>query len=223
LTVSPAGKESKRRFGPRHYIIIGACILLSLLLVAPIVYFWKEIQNASSYGYLGVFISDFLAGMTIFPFPSLPVTFALGGVLNPAYVALVSGLGGAIGELPVYYTGFGGKAILSKLFTKQAYHDQPNSSSDSPTPSKSKLRARWQAFYRSMVSPVGRGATLWAVFITSAILWPLSYPADLAAGILRINLVQYFLANWAGRTARGFIVAYAGHWGLNFVIKWLGG
>ena len=47
-------------------------------------------------------------------------------------------------------------------------------------------------------------------------------PAGLAAGSLRMGLVKFFLISWAGKTVRFLYIAYAGYWGLQFILKWIG-
>ena len=222
LAVNQVEQERQRRW--RRYFIIGIGVLLSVLLVAAIVYFWDTIQHAESYGLLGGFLISILGGITIIPAPSLIVVFTLGHVLNPLYLGLVSGFGEALGGITVYLTGAGGETLWSKLRARrQTFYYQPSSSSNSPTLAQSKLRSKWQAFYQRLASSLVRPGGLWTVFIVTAFVWILCYPVGLAAGSTHMGLKRFFLVSWAGKTIRGLIVAYAGHWGLYYLLQWIGG
>ena len=100
------------------YFIIGMGIILTGLVVVALVFFWDKIQGASGYGYAGCFVVSFMAGMTIFPAPALPVVFTLGHKLGPLYIGLVAGLAEALGGITVYLTGAGGGTISQ-------VHDDP--------------------------------------------------------------------------------------------------
>lgn len=210
-----------------QYLLIGIGILLTVLLAVGIVYFWDEMRDIPSmaygYGYAGGFLVSILGGITIIPIPSLLVIFTLGGVLNPLYVGLVSGLGEALGGVTVYLTGAGGGTIWSGLRSRRhAFYDQPRPGYDIVTPVRPKLRSGWQTFYNRLAGSVGRWGASWSVFIVSAFAWGLYYPAGLAAGTLHMGLKRFFLVSWAGKTIRGLIVAYAGYWGFYFLLQWLG-
>ena len=216
----------------RFYVVSGLSVLLTVLLVAAAIYFREEIEHAEGYGYAGVFFVGILCGVTIIPAPTLLLVFTLGSVLKPilgpeylgpVYVGLVAGFGGALGGITVYLTGAGGGAIWSRFRSRQqAFYDQPSSSYDKPTPVQSKLRSRWQTFYDRLAGSVGRQGSSWLVFVVSAMVFSPFYFAALAAGSLHMGLKRFFLASWAGKTIKGLIVAYAGYWGLHFLLQWIG-
>ena len=210
----------------RHYLLIGIGFLLTVLFVVAVVFFWEEMRVESlgyQYGYAGGFLISILGGITLIPVPSLLVIFALGGVLNPVYVGLLSGLGEALGGITVYLTGAGGGALWSKLWSRQqASYDQPSPGYDIVTPVQSKLHSRGQAFYNRLAGLVGRRGSSWLVFVVSAMVISPFYFAGLAAGSLHMGLKRFFLVSWAGKTVRGLIIAYAGHWGLYFLLQWIG-
>jgi uncharacterized membrane protein YdjX (TVP38/TMEM64 family) len=60
------------------------------------------------------------------------------------------------------------------------------------------------------------------LFLLSAILNPFFYPAALAAGATRFGIRKYFFICFAGKTIKGFTVAYAGYWGLRWLLRMLG-
>jgi len=191
------------------------------------VYLWDEMRDvksmASGYGYAGGFLVSILGGITIIPVPSLLVVFTLGGVLNPVYVGLVAGLGEALGGITVYLTGAGGGAIWSRLQAReQAIYEQPRPGYDIVTPIQSKLHSRWQTMYDRLARSIGRGGSSLLVFVVSAMVFSPYYFAGLAAGSLHMGLRRFFLVSLAGKTVKGMMVAYAGYWGLHFLLQWIG-
>jgi len=220
-------KQEAQKKGWHQYLLMGIGILLTVLLAVAIVYLWQEMRDVESlaygYGYAGGFLVGILGGITIIPIPSLLVVFTLGGVLNPVYVGLISGFGEALGGITVYLTGAGGGAIWSRLRSRQqAFYDQPRPGYDIVTPVQSRLHSRWQTFYDRLASSVGRRGSSWLVFVASAMVFSPFYFAGLAAGTLHMGLKRFFLVSWAGKTIKGLIVAYAGYWGLHFLLQWIG-
>ena len=75
---------------------------------------WSQ-QIIERFGYLGIFFINLISSSTIlFPIPGYIFIFIFGGILNPAFVALFSSLGAALGELTAYGVGRGGGYILKK-------------------------------------------------------------------------------------------------------------
>jgi len=231
LGVTEVEQERPKR-SRRFYLIGSISFLLTLLLVAAIIYFWEEIQRAQAYGYVGGFIVSILGGITVIPAPSLLVIFTLGRVLKPAfgpeylgpvYVGLVSGLGEALGGITIYLTGAGVETIWSRFRSKeQAFERRLGLGDDIARPVQSQFWSRGEAFYNRLVGWVGRPGGSWVVFIVAAM--PLSpfYFAGLAAGSLRMGLLRFFLVSWAGKTIKGVIIAFAGYGGLYFLLRWIG-
>lgn len=213
----------KKRWG--WYFAIGIGILLTALVTVALVFFWREMWNIGSigilgrrYGYLIGFMVSVMGGITVIPVPSLLVVFSLGHIVNPLFLGFLSGLGEALGGITVYLTGAGGGVIWSKLRSKR----QDSYAETSQASAKPKPHARWLTLYYRMVSWIQRRGCTWFVFITSAFVWGLYYPAGLAAGTLHIGLMRFFLISWIGKTIRGMIVAFGGYWGLRFVLQWIG-
>jgi len=184
----------------------------------------RDVESLSyRYGYVGGFVVSIFGGITIIPLPSLLVIFTLGGVLNPVYVGLVSGFGEALGGLTVYLTGAGGGAIWAKLKSRhQTFEPQPRRGYDIVTPVQTELHTRGQTLYNRLASSVGRRGSSWLVFVSSAMVFGPFYFAGLAAGTLHMGLKRFFLVSWAGKTVKGLMVAYAGYWGLHFILRWIG-
>ncbi len=212
----------KRSWG--FYLVGGISFLFTALLVVAAVYFREEIKDVAAYGYVGAFFIGILCGMTIIPVPTLLLVFTLGHVLNPIYVGLAAGLGGAIGGITVYLTGAGIGTIWSRLRSgEQAFEYRTSPGYDMVRPAKSKFWSKGEIFYKRLVDWVGGRRGSWAVFITSAMIISPFYFTGLAAGTLRMGLLRFFLISWAGKTVRYLIIAYAGYWGLRFLLKWIGG
>ena len=216
-------ERERPKIGWRFYLISGLGVLLSVLLVAVAVYFREEIQYAQGYGYAGVFFAGILCGLTIIPAPTLLLVFTFGHILNPLYVGLVAGFGAAIGGVTVYLTGAGVQTIWSRLKNKeQAFQHRLGLGSDMTKPVQSQFWSKGEAFYNRLVKWVGGKGGSWLIFITSAMIISPFYFASLAAGSLRIGLLKFFLISWAGKTVRYLIIAFAGYWGLYFLLKWVG-
>ena len=176
--------------------IIG--VVATLFMAVAVVYFWEFVRALEGYGYLGAFLISILGGATIIvPVPMLAVVFALGGVLTPYWVGLVAGLGETLGALIIYMTGHGaGTALFSS-------------------------EGRLQGAYLRVMRLMERRGSL-TLFLLSAILNPFFYPAALAAGASRFGMRRYFLICFAGKTIKGFTVAYTGYWGLRGILRMLG-
>lgn len=207
----------------RTYLIVSLGILLTMLPVVVTVYFREEIKQAQGYGYMGVFLVGILSGVSIIPTPTQLLIFTFGNVLNPIYVGLVAGLGGAIGGVTVYLTGASAETVWSKLRAKgQALTGWLFPGKDTTKPIKPKFWAICQDLYRRLVNWVGKKGVSWALFISSALIISPFYLAGLTAGSLRIGLLRFFLITWAGKTVRYLTIAFAGNWGLQAILKWLG-
>lgn len=218
-----------------YLIMIGLVTLFIVVPIVAMVYFRDEIRQAQAYGYAGVFVVGLLCGITIIPAPTQLLIFTFGNILNPlfgfgpdyvgpVYVGVVAGLGSAIGGITVYLTGAGVQTIWSRLRNReQALQRRLGLVDDTNKQAQSRLWSKGKAFYDRLVKWLsGRGGA-WVVFISSAIVISPFYPAGLAAGSLRMGLLRFFLISWAGKTVRYLYVAYAGYYGLQFVLKWFGG
>jgi uncharacterized membrane protein YdjX (TVP38/TMEM64 family) len=106
-------------------------------------------------------------------------------------VGLVSGIGGALGEIIGYMAGYGGKAVVQK----------------------SKLYARLAAWLR-------RWGTLTIFIFTVVPFFPFDL-AGVAAGALRFPFWKFLLVCWAGRTILYTGVAWAGAKGWETILPFL--
>ncbi len=216
-------QERPKRKWHVYLIIISLVLLFFVLPVAALVYFKAEIQQAQGYGYTGVFFVGVLCGISILPAPTQLLIFTFGHILDPKYVGLVAGFGSAVGGITVYLTGAGVQTIWSRLRNKeQDFQRRLGLDKGITKPVRSQIWSKSKAFYDRLVKWIAGKGGSWALFITSALVISPFYPAGLAAGSLRMGLLRFFLASWAGKTVRYIVVAYAGYWGLHFLLKWIG-
>lgn len=191
-----------------YYLITIGGFIFTVLLVIFALYFRDEMGHIGGYGYIGVFAIGVLCGLTIIPLPTLLMVFTLGSLLNPAYVGLVAGLGGAIGGITVYLTGAGAETIWSRLRNgQQARERQPE------------VWSKGEALYNRLEKWMGGRAGPWVLFITSALIISPFYFAGLAAGTVRMGLLKFFLITWAGKTIKYLTISFAGFGGINILLR----
>jgi membrane protein DedA with SNARE-associated domain len=172
-------------------ISLAATIALSLFILQHKSY----IEEIAEWGYFGCFFINVLTnGTFILPGFGIVITFTLGGVLNPAIVGAVAGIGEAIGATGAYFTGYAGRGLL---------RDSNNS------------------LYLRFSNIIDRHGSK-AIFFVSAVLSPFFYPFAVFLGMARFGWARFFLATWAGRTAKSMVLAYLGYFGLGSILQWLG-
>jgi len=143
------------------------------------------------YGYLGVFLINLIASLTIiFPLPAAAFVFGLGAVLNPFLIGLASGVGAAIGEFTGYGLGIGSRKILKKKWKRQIDETQ-------------KLFAKYGGFF--------------VIFIFAATPLPDDI-AGIVAGIFKYPVKKYFLAVLIGKIVLNVVIAYAGFYGIKEIL-----
>ena len=221
-------EKRKIRHSWGFYLAGSISFIVTILLAAAVVYyrvyFWEEVHQVQAYGYVGGFVISILGGITIVPVPSLLVIFTLGGVLNPFAIGLISGFGEALGSMTIYMTGAGiMETVWARIRHKQQSSEHHHNIEESvATAPRSPFWVKSEAFYNRLVLWIGgHGGALAIIFVAAIPLSPF-YFAGLAAGSLRMGLLRFFLASWAGKTIRGMIVAYAGYGGLYFLLQWIG-
>ncbi|MDJ0273727.1 MAG: VTT domain-containing protein [Nitrososphaerota archaeon] len=137
---------------------------------------------AESYGYGGVFLVSLVGSLVPFlPVPYLFVVVLLSKTLDPLLLGLVSGAGGALGKLTSYALGRTGYRLLAE-------------------PKRRQMDALREL--------LGRYGDL-AVFLFA--LTPL--PDDvyyIPAGMIKMPLWRFMLANTAGKVVLAVFVAYTG-------------
>ncbi len=90
-------------------------LAVSVVIIALSFYFRDELSKFSSLGLLGIFLINLIGSATLFvPAPGIVTVVAGGFLYNPLFVAIVSALGSAIGDLVGYALGHSGKEVLFK-------------------------------------------------------------------------------------------------------------
>jgi membrane protein YqaA with SNARE-associated domain len=208
----------------RVYLISTFGFVFTAGLLAAAIIYRNEIQSIGGYGYIGVFVVGVLCGVSVIPAPTLAMVFTLGGVLNPLFVGLVAGIGGGIGGITVYLTGAGVETVLSRFRAREEEYDQePGRHYDPVRPVRSGFWHKGEELYTRMAKWIGGKGGAWTLFISATLIISPFYFAGLAAGSARMGLMKFFLISWAGKTIRYLTLAYAGYYGLNVLLKWIGG
>ena len=185
----------KRKLSKREAIIGGLSLAITITMCVLIIQHRGYLDQIAKWGYLGCFIVNlFASGTVVLPGLGVLITFTLGGVLNPAIVGAVAGIGEATGAVGAYLTGYSGRGLF---------------------------RDRSGDLYARFTNIVQRHGSK-AVLLMASVLNPLYYPFAVLMGMLRFQLAKFFLLTWAGRTVKNMVLAYLGYFGLRSVLQWLG-
>ncbi len=149
-----------------------------------------------TFGYFGVFIIGFIGTATvILPTPAFLAVFVAGSVLNPWLVGIISGLGMAIGELTGYGFGIVGKKIVEKKHKK------------------------WLKRAKGWFEKHG---AFWVIVLFAVTPLP-DDVIGILAGMLRYDIKKFFLASFIGKTAISITLAWAGFYGMGWILGLFGG
>lgn len=155
--------------------------------------FQELFLQLSNWGYFGIFIISLIGSATIIlPLPAATFVFALGSILNPLILGLVAGIGSAFGELIGYGLGFSGRKIAKEKI-------------------KEKLEAAKSKFEKY------GGFSVLILFAATPL------PDDIVGilgGILKYEIKKFFLAVLIGKAIFNLILAYAGYYGINWILKY---
>ena len=185
-------KSAKRPFLSRDLYLRILVLLLVLGVTVGIFVFRDRVANLAGYGYLGAFLISLLSSATIIlPVPGIAVIFALGATYDPYLVGLAAGAGSALGELSGYMAGYSGQGVFKK----------------------SKTYLRMEHWMRR------RGSVV--ILVLAFVPNPIFDLAGAAAGILRYPVWKFLLFCFLGKTPRSILVAFAGAWALEGVLKFL--
>ena len=179
----------------REALIGGISVAVTIVLSVLIIHYRGYLYEMRRWGYFGCFIISVLTnGTFILPGFGIVFTFTLGGVLDPAIVGAVAGIGEAVGAIGAYLTGYAGRGLFRE--------------------SNSGLYLR----FSNIIDRHGSKA----IFLISSLLSPFFYPFAVFLGMIHFGWARFFLATWAGRTVKTMVIAYLGYFGLRSVLQWLG-
>ena len=174
------------------YFRISVILAVVCITIFVFVTFRERVKEFENYGYFGAFLVNLIASASlVLPVPAIAVVFTLGGIINPVLVGLVSGLGAALGEITGYLAGYGGQI----LFERGRYYD-------------------------TLVNWMKRKGDI-TLFVLSVVPNPIFDIAGATAGALGFPLWRFLVITWAGKTVKSLGIAFAGYWGLQFLLRFL--
>jgi len=188
LSQEKGDKELKRGFWSReHYFQILA--LVSVLAFSAFLFSQRDkVVELGGYGYIGAFIVSALTSASIIiPVPGFVVIATLGGILDPLWVGVVSGLGATVGEMTGYLLGYGGR-----------------------------LGAKHSGFYVRMMRWMKGWGGL-TIFFLALIPNPAFDVAGATAGLLRFPVWKFTLFVAAGEIPKHILFAHSGAWGIKYL------
>ena len=192
LTREEVASQAKKGSWFRGRLLQFLAISLVLIFCVIIYIFRNSMQGLGGYGYLGAFLLSILCSATIVvPVPGLMVVFTLGGILNPLFLGIVSGVGGTIGEMSGYFLGYGGRAAIENV-----------------------------SLYQRMEHSMKRWGAV-TLFTLALIPNPLFDIAGAVAGALRYPLWKFLLYGGTGRIIKHTFIAFAGYWGIESILHFL--
>jgi membrane protein YqaA with SNARE-associated domain len=183
-----------------EYVLLILVLAITTVFAFAFFYFQVEVSRLKDYGYLGVFLINFIgAASMLLPTPAAASVVGGGAILNsylgiPAFVlvGVVAGLAEALGEFTGYAAGYGGRIIIQQ-------------------------RPEYQWLQRWMER---RGVLV--MFIMSIIPNPFFDIAGAAAGVVRMPLGRFFLAVLAGKIIKDIYMAAAGNFSADLLGNLLG-
>lgn len=135
-----------------------------------------------SYGYVGAFVISFLGNLLVFvPIPYLLLVFGMGSFLDPLLVGVVGGFGATIGKTVIYMIGAAGRRFLSSERRNKLDYAKP-------------LLGKY-------------GALVIFFFALSPLPDDILY---VPLGIMRYNLISFFISCLLGKIILTIIVALGG-------------
>ena len=107
--------KSSMPISKKKTIIYDAVVLSVLLLFGVVAFFASDlIRKYSTASYIGILFFSFLSNSTVLlPAPSSLVVIEYSLILNPFLVAILGGLGAAVGEMTGFLVGYHSKRIIS--------------------------------------------------------------------------------------------------------------
>ena len=175
-------------------LLIAASVLGLLLIPEPTF----DREYFERVGYPGLFLVTLMANASIIlPTPGFIAVVVAGAVLNPLLVALIGAAGMTIGELSGYLVGRAGSTVSAGK----------NNNGQSRW-------SRWTAFSSRLVKRWG----VLGIFILAALPNPLFDIAGIAAGAVRLGIVKFLIATFAGRLIRTSLLAYSSAYSIETIV-----
>lgn len=197
--------QEKKQENFFHYLAFAAFLVFLMIFLYL---FISDNQGflhdfARTYGLVGIFFGAIIANATVFlPIPFDALIFFAGAnpqlagfesfsFISAIAIALIGGIGAAMGEMTAYIAGLTGVKALEKFHKKEF----------------GKLKSiRYKLHHQGM----------WFIFF--GLLTP--FPFDIVgitAGVIKYDYKKFLVAAAAGKSLRYFIVFLAGHFGFELV------
>jgi len=215
----------------RRYIAIGILVVVvaaSIAVSVLLIFNRKYMAILESQGLLGLFVIALFAGSPIpIPTPSMILTFTMGTIFNPLFVALVSSFGNACGNSLVYLTGRGGLAFFKNLglsgnSNKEDKKNQENQENKADTRKPGLFSKMIKLLKLPKTKELARKHALWAVFVLGMYPNPLLMPVVMGMGAARYNFWKFYLVCWAGKFVEAIVLSYLGYFGLRSILHFFG-
>ena len=181
-------KKTSARSSTRTNLLRAAALLAVVGITVFVFSIRERVEEFEQFGYAGVFLIALMANATVLlPAPGVAIIYAMGAVLNPLWVGIVAGTGGALGELSGYLAGFSGQAVVERT-----------------------------NIYNRIKPWVDRYGG-WAILILSAIPNPFFDIAGVAAGIAKMPMRTFLFFTWIGQIIKMSLFAFAGHYSIEWL------
>ncbi len=155
----------------------------SLVIVVLAFVFQDRLTEFRSLGLAGIFLINLVGSATLFfPAPAIASVVAGGALYSPMPVALMSALGGAMGEMVGFFLGHSGKHVLL-----------------------AKIDGKYKIIHNLFTK---FGGIL--IFTFALIPNPLFDVIGILSGVLAYSPVRFFMLLLAGRLLRNLFLAYLG-------------
>lgn len=163
-------------------MVVFAVTFLLLLLI------WsqrKSLIQMPKYGYLGIFVVNFISSSSILlPLPGVASVFLGGALWNPILVGLASGIGATLGELFGFLLGYGGRGLLRTI-----EHEN-----------------HWVKRVERFFHKTG----FVTIFLFSLLPLPVFDFIGIMSGALNYPLLKFGMATFMGRVIRNILLAWTG-------------
>ncbi len=179
----------------RWMSVLRVLVLLLVVGITVVIIANRDrVREFELLGYPGIFLVAAMGSATVvLPVPHLAFTFAMGNVFNPWLVGLAAGAGDTLGEMSGYLAGF-------------ALEDVAN-------------RARLYSHFERWMQQNG----LLTLFLLALIPNPFFDLASIAGGLAGFPVRKFLVATWAGKTLKAIIIAWAGYYGVTWILSLGGG
>jgi membrane protein DedA with SNARE-associated domain len=210
--VSGAIKKQKRLLSKKDKLI--AILILAILIVSIILAFMfreniEVINTINRYSLIGVLAISLVAcspiSMTAIPIPYLFMIFTLPtvladkwGIFAPIWVGAAAAFGATMGQALTFMIGYGSRNVSENLFSKIS-----------------------EKAYNKAVTWIKRFGNT-AVFAISAVPNPVHLPITLALGAVKFSPRNWVLLSLAGNLVKCMVIAFAGYFGVTFILHLLG-